>query len=242
VRMNPFDEQILHFLNAFAQRSSILDRGMMLLANGTLAKATFVGLFLWYPWLEKGEQGRKNREIIFATVFGCFLSIALCLVLQKVLPYRVRPVQNVDLGFLVPIGQEPLRDWPSAFPSDHSMLFGTLATAAWFISRPLGVASHVFAFLFIGVPRVYLGLHHPTDILAGAALGILVAFIVNRPALRERIARWPLRWHEARPGLVAALLFLLFVQIASVFWEARVVADVLARKAIPALQVNVGDR
>ncbi|MFT3913939.1 MAG: phosphatase PAP2 family protein [Anaeromyxobacteraceae bacterium] len=240
--MNAFDQTILHLLNSFAQRSSFLDRGMMLLANGTIAKASFVGLFLWYPWLEKGERGRKNREIIVATVFGCFLSIGLCLVLQKLLPYRVRPVQNADLGFIVPLGQEPLRDWPSAFPSDHSMLFATLATAAWFVSRPLGVASHVFAFLFIGVPRVYLGLHHPTDILAGAAMGILVAAGVNRPAVRAALSRWPLRWHELRPGLVSAGMFLLFVQIASVFWEARVVADALARSAAPALQVKIGDR
>jgi membrane-associated phospholipid phosphatase len=240
--MNAFDEQILRFLNAFAQQSSLLDRGVWLLANGTLAKATFVGAFLWYPWLAKGEQGRKNREIIVATVFGCFVSIALCLVLQKLLPYRVRPVQNLTLGFLPPLGQEPLKDWPSAFPSDHAMLFATLATAAWFISRPLGMASHVFAFLFIGMPRVYLGLHHPTDVLAGAALGIAVAVAVNRPALRERLARWPLRLHESHPGLVAACLFLLFVQISSVFWEARVVADALARSASPSLEVRVRDR
>ncbi len=120
--MNAFDETILHLLNSLAQRSSFLDRGMMLLANGTVAKASFVGLFLWYPWLEEGEEGRRNREIIVATVFGCFVSIALCLVLQKLLPYRVRPVQNAELGFLVPIGQEPLKDWPSAFPSDHAQL------------------------------------------------------------------------------------------------------------------------
>ncbi|MFO0582679.1 MAG: phosphatase PAP2 family protein [Anaeromyxobacter sp.] len=240
--MNAFDETILHLLNSLAQRSSFLDRGMMLLANGTVAKASFVGLFLWYPWLEEGEEGRRNREIIVATVFGCFVSIALCLVLQKLLPYRVRPVQNAELGFLVPIGQEPLKDWPSAFPSDHAMLFATLATAAWYVSRPLGVASHVYAFLFIGVPRVYLGLHHPTDILAGAALGILVAVAVNRPAVRAALSRWPLAWHARRPGLVSAAVFLLFVQISSVFWEARVVVDALARSAVPAVQVKIGDR
>jgi undecaprenyl-diphosphatase len=226
--MNPFDASIITWLNGFAHRSSVLDRTVVLLATGMLAKGTFVALFVWWPWYEGSERVRRNREVISATVLACFATLAVGLLVQKLAPFRVRPLQNPDLHFVAPFGQEPLTDWPSAFPSDHAMLFATLAMAAWFIRPRLGVAAQLFAAIFIGLPRVYLGLHHPTDLLAGAGLGMAMGALANREPIRAALARWPVRCFDRHPGLTSAVLFMLLVQIANVFWEARVVAGALA--------------
>jgi membrane-associated phospholipid phosphatase len=222
--MNPFDRSIIVFLNGFAHHWSVLDRSVVLMATGAITKGCFLALFVWWPWFEVTDQTRRNREVILATVIACIATIAVGLVVQKAVPFRVRPIQNPDLHFVVPYGQEPLEDWPSAFPSDHAMLFSTLAMATFFIRPWTGVLAHLFAAVFIGLPRIYLGLHHPSDLLAGAALGILLGAVANHERVRATLTRHPMRWLERHPGPTGAILFLLLLQISTVFWEVRVVA------------------
>jgi undecaprenyl-diphosphatase len=225
--MNAFDQSILLLLNGFAHHWSLLDKSVVLMATGATVKGCFLALFIWWPWFEVSDRTRRNREVILASVIACFATISLGLIAQKLAPYRVRPLQNVGLHFVAPYGQEPLHDWPSAFPSDHAMLFSTLAMAMCFIRLRIGVLAHLFAAAFIGLPRVYLGLHHPTDLLAGAALGMAVGMVANREPIRAALARYPMRWFDRYPGLTGAALFLLLLQISTVFWEARVIAGAL---------------
>ncbi|MBO4406954.1 MAG: phosphatase PAP2 family protein [Clostridia bacterium] len=77
-----------------------------------------------------------------------------------------------------------------SFPSGHSTnsttLFGSLAR--YRKSKWLTVLAFVIPFL-CGVSRFILGVHYPTDVLAGWALGVVVIFLV--PFLQEKIRnRW----------------------------------------------------
>jgi len=83
-----------------------------------------------------------------------------------------------------------------SFPSGHSLFsfcfYGTLAglMAARTSSRPLKVAIYVLAALLIlsiGLSRIYLGVHYPTDVVAGyLAAGIWVTTVVILDRWRSR--------------------------------------------------------
>jgi undecaprenyl-diphosphatase len=84
---------------------------------------------------------------------------------------------------LVPHGAEV---YTASFPSGHSMMaavvYLTLGAllARTLADRPVKVyvlAVAVFATLLVGVSRVYLGVHWPTDVLAGWTLGAAWALI-----------------------------------------------------------------
>jgi hypothetical protein len=60
-----------------------------------------------------------------------------------------------------------LSGW-SSFPSDHACLFFALATGLCLISPVIGGLALLHASLIVSLPRIYLGLHYPTDVLAGA--------------------------------------------------------------------------
>ncbi|MER6735017.1 phosphatase PAP2 family protein [Streptomyces puniciscabiei] len=63
-------------------------------------------------------------------------------------------------------------DW--SFPSNHAAIAAAAALALVFVSRRLGVTA-VVAALAMGVSRVWVGAHYPHDVLAGLAVGALVA-------------------------------------------------------------------
>jgi membrane-associated phospholipid phosphatase len=223
-RVNSFDSSIILYVNQFARRSALFDEAIRATAQLDLLKGgLFIFLFAWF-WCTKAVDRQRHREVIFATIVASFCAIILGRLLALGLPFRVRPMNRTDIAFVAPYGEIlPFRGW-SAFPSDHAMLFAALATGLWFISPVVGLVMHVYAATFIGLPRLYLGWHHPTDLLGGAALGILLGVVANSTSVRPRITRLPLRLAEVRPSLFYALSIFVLSQLANMFYDVRTVA------------------
>jgi membrane-associated phospholipid phosphatase len=123
-------------------------------------------------WLALGAagwlSGRRRTEWVAGTV-GVVAAHAAGVVVKRVVR-RVRP-QLEDVPALV---STPSR---LSFPSAHSC--STAAAAVGFapmLGRPL-MGTALGAML---VSRVLLGVHYPSDVLSGAALGSAVAVAVRR--------------------------------------------------------------
>lgn len=65
----------------------------------------------------------------------------------------------------------------SAFPSGHATFFFALAAGVFIFYRWWGVLFFAFA-VSISAGRVIVGIHWPSDILAGAIIGIASAYLV----------------------------------------------------------------
>ena len=66
----------------------------------------------------------------------------------------------------------------SSFPSGHTGSSFAAAGVMWrTMPRKYGLIAIILAAL-IGISRVYLGVHYPSDVLGGAFIGLLVATIV----------------------------------------------------------------
>lgn len=115
---------------------------------------------------------KKTRKIGLCCALALLLDLLVVNIAVKPLVARVRPY--VTLTEIVPLGHLS-KDF--SFPSGHSAASFACAWALFRAAkRKWGVPAMVLAFL-IAVSRLYVGVHYPTDVIAGAAIGIFVGEI-----------------------------------------------------------------
>jgi undecaprenyl-diphosphatase len=227
--MNIFDSFALSFVNEFAGRSIIFDKIMVVIVDQSLIKGGFLMALLWWVWFRDVDDIKSSvaRNHIIAIIAGCFFSLLSARILAKSLPFRLRPLFNPDVSFTMPYGWKyggGLESW-SSFPSDHAVMFFALAVGLLFISRAVGILVLIHTVLFICFPRVFLGLHYPSDILAGAFLGTFFGVVFNQQTLMNYITRPFNYWLRKSAGTFYACSFLLTFEIASLFDDIRFLAE-----------------
>src|SRR5215470_18984395 len=192
--MNQFDVAIVSFLNSFARRSHAFDTLMSVVESNYLIKGSVVTALLWWVWFQADDQQDERRGAVLSGVIACIAAIVAGRTLALTLPFRERPLRNLAFQFRTPYGvdEHTLIHW-SSFPSDHAPLFFALATSIFFVSRRAGILAYVHALFVVCFTRIYLGFHYPTDILAGALLGIGIASLLNTTTIRKTIAKPGLR-------------------------------------------------
>lgn len=72
----------------------------------------------------------------------------------------------------------------NGFPSDHTLLVSALALVGMYWDTRLGIVLWAIAIL-VAIARVYVGLHHPLDVIASMGFA-LIAATVWRAAVRRR--------------------------------------------------------
>ena len=226
--MNRFDESILHFLNSFAQRSPVFDEFVVLICMNNFLKGALVFTIVWYLWFQS-EPNREKREYLLAGVSASFAGLVIAKILTFVI-HRARPFNDSRLELHIPYGIHAVA-WEglNSFPSDHAVLFFALATGIFLASRPIGSLVYSYVTLFICLPRIYLGIHFPTDILGGAIIGLSTAWLAHFPGIRQPLTRGAFRWIDKRPGLFYAFSFLLTYLVCELFDPALSIVKFILR-------------
>lgn len=131
----------------------------------------------------------RGQQVIVAVAPGVSLGVAACVAtFAKEIVGRARP----------PVGVRLLAETEPSFPSGHAtdsaafFLALGLVLAMFVFHRPLARAAIVGAgsamTLTIGLSRLVLGVHWPTDVLAGWSIGVLVALVVSVATVP--LSRW----------------------------------------------------
>ena len=227
--MNAFDSTIIHFLSQFAFRFGFLDKLAIATTQLYLLRGLPMILPLWWFWFRDGPTRQRDREIVIATIIASLCALAVGQLLEHWLPYRPRPLANPELGLHFLASSEGEFKNVNAFPSDHAMLWCAVATGVLVVSRRIGTFVMAYAILIIGMLRVYVGLHNPTDVLAGAALGVVMCLLLNRERVRQIIAAPVLHFSSRYQPLFHVGMFLLSFELVTQFDELRRVGSYLMR-------------
>jgi len=216
--MNPLDLHVIAFLNQFAHRSWTFDHFVVLMSQNYALKTGILTAMLGWMWFRNGDAtGRSRTTVLFGLIASC-LAVLVARIVALLLPFRERPLRSPDLDFVLPHDVNPnaILGW-SAFPSDNAVLFFGLAATIYLVSRRAGIVAFCHVTLVVGFARVYLGFHHPTDILAGAFLGVGAVSLATIPLVQRTVTAPPLRWRQRHPPSFHAALFLLVFLVATTF-------------------------
>lgn len=117
---------------------------------------------------------KKTRKIGVMSAVALLSSLLINNYLIKNLVARPRPfVTFPELRILIPTPSE------FSFPSGHtSSSFAAAAVFYRHLPKKLGVLAILLAGL-IGLSRLYVGVHYPTDVLAGALTGVLLSYLAQ---------------------------------------------------------------
>ena len=188
------DTSLFRHVNRFADHTSWLHPFAVAYAkDGIVVFAALMVLAFW-----RARQGQDLAGEAGAAWAGAAALVALGLgqLIGGAID-RDRPYENLaHVHVLVS------RTTDFSIPSDHATAVGAVAIALLFVDRKIGIVAAVLAVL-MAATRVYVGAHYPTDVLAGLALGGLVALVGARPA--TRLLTTILARAAALPGLSAVI-------------------------------------
>lgn len=137
------------------------------LGNSGLIWLLLAGVLLLTP---------KHRRAGAAVLAGLVLEIICCNMVLKPLVARVRPCDvNTAVQLLI------ARPDDFSFPSGHTGASFAAAAALFADRNRLWIPSLILA-LLIAFSRLYLYVHYPTDILAGAAIGMMAGWVGRQAA------------------------------------------------------------
>ena len=117
---------------------------------------------------------KKTRKAGIMSAVALLGSLIINNNIVKNIVQRPRPfVTFTDLQIIIPTPSE------FSFPSGHtSSSFAAAAVFYRHLPKKLGLPAVILAGL-IGFSRLYVGVHYPTDVIAGVLMGILLSYMAE---------------------------------------------------------------
>ena len=184
------DLEMVTLLNRLVGWQDWLDAiGEVLVSDYFIPVMLILGLmWLWFSTDESSSSGLPSKKTVIAAILAMAFANLTVLILNEVY-FRPRPFTEVDLNLLF------YRPTDSSFPSNPAALSFAMSFSVLRQQRRLGLVLMALAAVW-SMSRVFAGVFYVSDVVAGAALGIIIAWG----------SAWLLRWLEPLPTAVVRLI------------------------------------
>lgn len=161
------DIYFFHLINDLAGQSKFYDWFFIFLAQYLPYITVATALILLVLW-KKSVTHKLQFLFVFCVIAGLSY-LFIYFVIHPIWP-RQRPFFELE-------GVRSLIDTVgNSFPSKHAFFFFVLATMISGVRNRVGFWFFIIAIL-IALGRVFVGVHYPLDVLAGAIFGIIMGWV-----------------------------------------------------------------
>ena len=181
------EAELVAWLNRGVGKFFLLDRATYLVVSDYFVPLlmAFWMLGLWFHGKDAGARNRNQRAVLSAAISLGFANLAVLALNQHY--FRERPIAEMELANLLYAATD------SSFPSNPAAVAFAVAMSIWLGNRRASALLFFLAALW-SFARLYNGLFYPSDVAAGALIGVSVSCIVAL-ALRaiEPLPTWVLK-------------------------------------------------
>jgi undecaprenyl-diphosphatase len=190
---------------------------------------------VWYAailfvfWLQGAQAGQERiRCRILTIAAGSILAAALTVLAMQAISWPP-PSSHPAIARLYPDDFADNLN-RNSFPSQSTALYAAVASGIYSLSPPIGRWAWAGIVVLVALPRMYLGGHYLSDVIAGLVAGLagywcaalLEPFVIPLwdRVFRQRLTQW-------QRSLAEAIIFLWLLQIANEFRHVSWIAHAL---------------
>ena len=168
------DRELVKTATEIGGRDELRDQIVYVCAELLPFLAIAVGLWIFFRGRNK-RQRDKDQNVVLLALAAVLIAVGVRWLIGEVFD-RERPFETLrDLHSL-----DLVSPGSNSFPSLHAMILFAFAGTFYYIGHhPNWARFLLFLATAVVIARVVAGVHYPSDVLAGAALGLIVAKIVS---------------------------------------------------------------
>lgn len=179
--MNAIDIQLFRGINNWANQFSGLDTVGTIIATYF---PVFLAVFLIVKWFQKRRDSAYRIMLLISIISFIFSEIIAKLVgklYEHVQPFAA--LSNAHQLIEKEVG--------NSFPSDHTVLIFSFVIVLFLYTKGKGRYFYLLAAITAGLSRIFVGVHYPSDVAAGAGIAIVVGsccyYLMKDSAFLEKV-------------------------------------------------------
>ncbi len=174
-----FNLTIFQYIYGLSHHASFLDKlGVFFASYSQYVLCGILIILLFFPRAHRS----KNANMLAVSIIS--ILIARLGIKSLILLLYPHPRPFVSLSWVYPLITTNPSENLQSFPSGHALFFFALAGTLFSFNKKLG-AWYFLAALVMGIARIYVGVHWPSDILGGMVIGTLTGWLISQYYLRN---------------------------------------------------------